>query len=559
MNQENDTQKKNASPEVENQEGQPARVSGDEPGTAEQNTPAGTENQAGAPAEETQNGKKDRQKKNSAKKYFQSAKFRHGSISTAFTAGFIAIVILLNVAVGLLSERFPSMNLDLTKNGVNTLAEETLKVVDGVKMPTKIYILADKDQVMSDSLYGSQGIQYSQVGNLAAKIAERNSNITVEYKDLDKNPAFAGDYKEDHLAAGDVLVKTEKRYRVLSVTDLFTTQYSRDYSSSQTYSNVNGALASALNAVISEKLPLVAFDTGHEEKLDASAYKKLLGNNSFDTKDVNLLTEEIPENTQMIVLGCPSTDYTKEEVEKLDAFLSNKKLAADRSLMVTFFPDQVNMPNLSNFLKEWGLNVPEQTLVAESSQQKVFMNSAFNIISDVQTDLKLNEKSSEYNLMLTPQASPINILYRSRGPRATYSLLKSSETSYLVDKNTKEGDNPEKASYTTAALSQETLKNGEKTYKANVVALGSTYMFADQFLNASTYGNGKFMLDLSKYATGTTNSATDVTILPQETNVADITLSAGQSNLIGMGIFMLLIPLAVAVCGIIVYRKRRNL
>ena len=567
MNQENETQKTNSASEAEDQsENQAAQTPENEAGKPEPVSPEEAkaeekpgEEDAGKPAGEPSGGKKKAPREDHPmKKYFQSAKFRHGSIATAFSIGFIVIVVLLNVVVGILGDRFPSMNLDLTKNGNNTLSEDSLKVVDSIKIPTTIYILADKDQVMSDAILASQGVQYSQVGTLAAKIQERNSNVKVEYKDLDKDPTFANDYKNDNLAAGDVLVKSDKRYRVLSSTDLFPTQYSSDYSSSQTYSNVDGALSSALNAVISDKLPIVAFDTGHDEGLDMSAYKKILGNNSFDTKDVNLLTDKIPDNTQMIVLGYPTTDYTKEEIDKLDAFLSDTKLAADRSLMITFYPSQISMPNLSSFLKEWGLET-KQAVVVESDQQKAFSSNPSYISSDVQTDVQLNESNTDYGVMLTPQSVPVNLLYQSKGSRATYSLMKSSDTCYLVDNNTKDTDNPEKASYNTGALSQNMLKNGDKTYRANVIALGSSFMFTDQIINASTFGDGKYLLDLSKYATGTANSATDVSVLPKETNVADITLSAGQSNLIGVGIFMLLIPLVVAVWGIVVYRRRRNL
>lgn len=567
MNQENETQKKESASKAEAvSENQPEQAAGAPEQAAEESKQAeNTEKQdAEKPEQAAKDGptssvRKSGQKKHSARRYFQSTKFRRGSVSTAFTAGFIVIVVLINVVVGILGERFPSINLDLTKDSTNTLSEDAVKVVDSVKSPTTIYILAPKESVMNDSLFSSYGIQYSQVGNLCAKIAERNSKIKVEYVDLDKKPTFVNDYKNDNLTVGDVLVKSDKRYRVLSATtDLFTTQYSSDYSSQQTYSNVNGALASALNAVNSDELPIVAFDTGHNEKADMSSYKKLLGNNSFDTKDVNLLTEDIPEKTQMLVLGYPTTDYTKEEIEKLDKFLSDTSLAADRSLMITFYPSQIDMPNLSNFLKEWGIGY-SQAAVLESNTQKTYMNNQSYILSDVQSSLQLNSDNTQYSLMLTPQSVPINLLYSSKGSRATYSLLKSSETSYLVDNNTKEGDNPEKASYNTAALSQDTIKSGDKSYHANIIAIGSSLMFYDEILNASTFGDGKYMLDLSKYATGTTNAKSDVSILPTETNVADITLSAGQSNLIGAGVFMILIPLAIAVSGFIVYRRRRDL
>jgi ABC-2 type transport system permease protein len=496
-------------------------------------------------------------KKNRFKEYTGSQKFKHGGISTAFTAGFIIVIILINVIVGVLGEKYPSINMDLTKGSTNTLSKQSLDVVAKVKMPTTIYILATEAQTKGDQLLAEYGIKYSQVGVLAQKMAEKNANIKVQYVDLDKNPTFANTYTSAKIMAGDVIVQTEKRYRVLAYTDLFDIQYSQDGSSANTYSMVDSALATALNAAISETVSVAAFDTAHSEQMDATTYKKLLGNNSFETKDVNLLTEAIPDKTQLLVLGCPTSDYTEAEIKKMDAFLSSTKIAGDRSLLITFHPNQPQMPNLSAFLKEWGIEVP-QAIVVETDATKYFSNASF-ILSNVQTSLSLTGKTVDYGYFMTPQSTPVNLLFETKGSKTTYSLAKSNDTSYLVDSNTKENETPQKAVHNTAALSQDTVKAGDKQYKANVIALGSTMMFNPEYLSVNTYGNGKYMVDLSKYATGMTAEATSIMTTPVQTNVSDITLSAAMSTLLGLGVFTILIPLLIAIAGIFVYQKRRHL
>ena len=512
-----------------------------------------------AAPEETDKKTKDKgEKKHWVKEYTSSAKFRHGGISTAFTAGFIIVVILINVIVGVLGEKYPSMNMDLTKGNTNSLSQQSLDVVAKVKVPTNIYILATEAQTKGDQLLTEYGIKYSQVGALAAKMAEKNSNIKVSYIDLDKDPTFANTYKADKIVAGDVIIKTDKRYRVLAYTDLFDVQYSQDGSSSNTYSMVDSALASGLNSAIADTVSIAAFDTGHSEQMDSTTYKKLLGNNSFDTKDVNLLTEAIPDKTQLLVLGCPTSDYTEAEIKKLDAFLSNTALAGDRSLMITFNPNQAEMPNLSTFLKEWGIEVP-QAVVVESDKTKYYNDNASYILSNVQTTLSLTGKSTDYGYFTTPQSNPINLLFETKGTKTTYSLAKTNDTSYLVDANTKQDETPKKAAQNTAVLSQDTVKSGAKEYKANVIALGSTLMFNSEILSANTFGNSKYMVDLSKYATGTTSEAAAITTTQVQTNVADITLSTQMSTLLGLGVFTILIPLLIAIAGIWVYQKRRHL
>jgi ABC-2 type transport system permease protein len=545
------------------------KMNNDKKNEIEQITPDTAEQeQESAPVTETENlspvqqepeeHEKGKKKNSRFKNYFSSQKFKHGGISTAFTAGFIVVIILINVIVGILGQRYPSMNLDLTKERTNTLSEQSVKVVEKVKSPVTIYILATEAQTKGDQLFSTYGIKYSQVGELAAKMAEKNLNIKVQYMDLDKNPTFANEYKNEKLVTGDVIIKSDKRYRVLAYTDLFDIQFSQDGTSANTYSMVDSGLASGLNAVMSDTLSVASFDTGHSEQMDTTAYKKLLGNNAFETKDMNLLTEAIPEKTQLLVLGCPTTDLTDDEINKLGAFLGNTKLAGDRSLLVTFHPNQPQLPKLSAFLKEWGIEVP-QAVVVESDQSKYFNSNPSYILSNLQTTLKLTEKQADYSYFITPQANPIHILFETKGDKTTYSLAKTDDTSYVVDSNTKEDSNPPKAAQNTAVLSQEALKSGEKEYKANVIAMGSTMMFNTEILSVNTFGNGKYIADLSKYATGSTGESTAIPSTPVQTNVSDIKLSTAMANLLGLGVFTLLIPLLIAIAGICVYQKRRHL
>ncbi|MFU0832008.1 MAG: ABC-transp-aux domain-containing protein [Oscillospiraceae bacterium] len=566
MNQEKDPRTSAAVPEEERPEDMTAEnekakeeTVNQSPATKNQNTEtiqnSKTEKESGE-SKTSKEDKKQKKTKQNRSEFLKSAKFRHGSVSTVFTAGFIVVVILVNILVGILSERFPSVNLDLTTTGANSLSAEGIKTVDTVDIPTTITVLATKQQIESNLL----GSEYGEVSTILDKMAERNSNITVNYLDLDKSPTFAAEYKDEDFSVGDVVVKTDKRYRVVTYSDLFQTQYSSDYTSTKVYSNVEGALVTALNAVISDKLPIVAFDTGHSEQQDMSAYKKLLDDNNFETTDFNLLTEEIPENTQMIVLGMPTRDYTDDEIQKLSDFLSTDDLDEDRSLMVTFDPSQPELPKLSTFLEEWGLQVP-QAVVVESDQSKFISGNPTDILSDIQSDLQLREdkNSWDYGYFITPQSCPVNLLYKARNSRQTYSLAKSSDSCYLVDSSTQSTDDLPKQSSNTVALSRETVTKDDEIYHASVIAVGSSAIFTDGIINSGTFGNGAYMVDLAKFATGSVDTSTDVQINARPLNATDITMTSQVSTFLGLGVFIILIPALVAVIGIVVYSKRRHL
>lgn len=491
-----------------------------------------------------------------------SQKIRRRGISTVFTAVFLAVIILLNVIVSMLSTRFPSINLDLSAQKTNSLTEDALKVVDAVKLPTTITILGPETDVRDNVLYSGYGFNYSQVAVLSDKIKERNSNITVKYVDLDKNPTYASELGETNLTAGCVVVSTEKRHRVLQITDLFSQQTDYTTGAASTYSMVGTALASAISQVNSEKLPVIAFATGHEEIYDTTALQSVLKNASFETVSFNMLTDEIPANAQMVMLASPATDYTPQELKKLDTFLENNKLAADRSLLITFYPSQEALPNLSSFLKEWGIEVP-RAMVVERDQSHVAQSDASFILTKTNVDstITLNSDSTQYDNVVMPQSSPINLLFTSRDGVTTHTLAQSYDTSYLVDSGSTEESvkNAKQQAYTTVALAQKNLSLDGTVYKQNVIVAGSSPMFAEGVINASAYGNGKYVTDLARYATGETDSNTGILVTPVQTNQVDINLSQSASVILGFGVFTILIPLCVLAAGFVVFLKRRPL
>jgi ABC-2 type transport system permease protein len=394
-------------------------------GTAEQ--PAEPDQQPDAaekpaeeqPAEEEPKPEKAKKKKSAA--LFQSERFKHGSIATAFTAGFIAIVVLLNVIVGILGDRYPSVNLDITKSSNNTLSAEALEIVDKVTTPVEITICASKAACESGSVTSSGG-DYSEVNSLLSKAAERNGNITLNYVDLDKDPTFAQQYKSDSLTTGDVIVKSSKRYRVLTPSDLFTSSTDSQTYTTTYYSNVDASFASALNNVISEAVPVVAFETGHSEQMDTAGYKKLLGNASFEAKEFNILTEEIPANTQIVVLGCPTTDFTDAEIKKLETYLHDTSTTVNRSLLVTYSPGQGGLTTLDAYLSEWGLSAATDSVIAETNSSKYYSNQLM-IFSDVDSDdITLKSSGTTYSNLLTPYASPVTIQGKSVGMKSLYAL-----------------------------------------------------------------------------------------------------------------------------------------
>lgn len=487
-------------------------------------------------------------------------KFKHGSLAVVFTVVFIAVIIVINVLVSALTTRFPSMNFDLTKEGLNTLSDEATDVAKEIVNETTIYIIGSEDAIRGDEVYSNYSLKYSQVANLADRLHELNDKIKVEYIDPDMNPQFISDYADDSLTTGKVMVKTDKRHKTLAVTDLFSIQQDSSTGQYNYYSKVDGALANALYLVNLDTVPVVAFATGHNEMLtvsdNLSTFTGMLNDNNFEVKEFNMLTDEIPEDASIVVLGMPTTDYTSEELSKLEAYLGDEKMASSRTLYVMTAPNAgwSSMPNLSSFLAEWGME-PQSQEVLESNTNNTLYNMPYAIFANV-TDSVL---SKTYDNVVKVQAAPVKRLFTANNDISTYSVIETSDTAYLSN-DEKVLETPETDTYTILAFAQRYMDNQGKIC-ANVVVDGCAADFYDgsSLLGNSTFGNKDVTLDLIKNLTGTTDTRVGLTVNQTQTNTMDISASSAVTWSIGMMLFTIVVPVAVLVIGLVIFLRRRHL
>lgn len=486
-------------------------------------------------------------------------KFKHGSLAVVFTVVFIAVIIVINVLVSALTTRFPSMNFDLTKEGLNTLSDEATDVAKEIVNETTIYIIGSEDAIRGDEVYSNYSLKYSQVANLADRLHELNDKIKVEYIDPDLNPQFISDYAGDSLTTGKVMVKTDKRHKTLAVTDLFSIQQDSSTGQYNYYSKVDGALANALYLVNLDTVPVVAFATGHSEAVTTStstSFTGLLNDNNFEVKEFNMLTDEIPEDASIVVLGMPTTDYTSEELSKLEAYLGDEKMASSRTLYVMTAPNAgwSSMPNLSSFLAEWGME-PQSQEVLESNTNNTLYNMPYAIFANV-TDSVL---SKTYDNVVKVQAAPVKRLFTANNDISTYSVIETSDTVYLSN-DEKVLETPETDTYTILAFAQRYMDNQGKIC-ANVVVDGCAADFYDgsSLLGNSTFGNKDVTLDLIKNLTGTTDTRVGLTVNQTQTNTMDISASSAVTWSIGMMLFTIMVPVAVLVIGLVIFLRRRHL
>lgn len=491
---------------------------------------------------------------------FKGNKFRRGGMATMLTVVFIAVVVVLNLLVSVLSERFPSMNIDLTAQKMNTLSDQALDIAKDIQQDTEIYLIGTEDAYKNDAIYSNYGLKYSQVMNLAKRLEEVNQKIHMQFIDPDTNPDFISRYSGESLFTGSVLVSTEKRHKVLTVDDMFSMSQNQTTGATEMFSNVDSALAGAIEMVNLEKMPVFTIATGHNEMLEKDSmgtFIDMMERQNFDIQQIDILTEDIPEDTQVLMIATPATDYTEEEIQKLRDLLSDESREESIAVLVSFYPSQSKLPNLSAFLEEWGVSVGSGSVVMESDANRYALSDPRCVIVD---SVGNSMQKNTYSRLVSPLSVPLDIMFTGNGDVGVEALWTTSEGAYVVTESTsqEEIENPETSAQNVATLSSTIVQFGNDMYYRSVIVFGSSNIFSDSFM-ATAFDNANYLSDLMKLATDTDGSEVSVLTHKVQTNTMDVTASQNTVMVLGLGVFTIALPVLLLVLGLGIFLKRRHL
>lgn len=463
------------------------------------------------------------------------------------------IVVVVNLAAWQAARRFPGMNIDLTAQKLNSLSKEAGEIAEKVDRPTTVYVMADEEAAREDGLYASYGIQYSQVVSLLERFEQINPLIEVEFRVPEANPALMSEYAQENLSEGSIVMKTDRRYQVLGISDLFVQMQDTKTGAYSFYFEADSALANALSYVNQEWVPQLVIATGHGEMMDENsrqAFEKVMEQQGVAVSQIQFMTEKIPEETDILWLPTPTTDYTEEEIEKLRKYLSKDNAGKNRTLFVTAYPSQGELPRLSEFLEEWGIRI-EEGVVCERDESKMLLTAEDTIFVEGNPVI-LGEK--EYPLLLAPVSSAITLLFQTNDDIVVQPLWTTSEQAYIREGKQEQ----ETGELTVASYSYKEYRKADRVAYGNVVVAGSSLALAAPYINTDTFSNQAFLTDLFQKITNAHKKSV-VMSRQVELNQVDITASRQTINLVGIGIFTVTLPCLILITGGIVFCKRRHL
>lgn len=486
----------------------------------------------------------------------KNRRFRHGTMATVITAGFIAVVVLLNVILSILVARFP-LKLDLTKNNVYNLTQESADFTKKISEKIDIVVFASNEteftSVYAQTIAGYENYA-TQALEMVKKFAQTSSQINLQFVDLNKNPTYTQEYSSDNLTATDILVKSGKRYKILTVYDLYNIQQDQTYGYySIASSKTEESMLSALMFVTSTNPTKVLALTGHSEE-DSSALTGILKSNNYEIEEATTLTGNLDQNAKMLILNAPKTDYSNDEIAKIENFLVNNENYG-KSLLYFTAAGQPHLPKLEAFLEEWGIKVGDGSLY-ETNSSMVFMNEPNFTVHGVHEDESTVDANSTQILMYG--ARPLEQVFTERGAWTTQVMLESEATAVIkpkdADAQTFDPGKLKKEAYPSAILSTKTVEKaigGE--FKSYIFAVGSSEAINTSLMN-TVFHNAAYFLDQCNQIVDKEDS---VSILPKEVGGNMLSYSQFVSTVIGM-IFMIGVPALILIAGTIIWLRRRH-
>ena len=347
-------------------------------------------------------------------------KVRYGGTSLAITALIIAVVIILNAIMTLLTKRFMWYG-DMTPDLHFTISDECFELIgevadDEINSPVEMIDKFRADNKAYNSEHGlSEGDEGYRDENVKVNIlfpvepdaleaddttlyvkenaeelrAKFPDYITTEYVNAINNPKRFQKYlssNTEKISLESIVIECGSEFRIRTLRSFYIFNKEEPYAY-----NGEKAFASSILAVTRAEMPLACYTVNHGEKFPISVevdedgnnlvpFLDVLENAGYRAQPIDLSTEEIPEACRLLITFNPKQDFIagnnglekQGELKKLDAYL------ADRNAFMVFLDHTTGeLENLEEFLGEWGLAVRrngEDPIVVKDTQHSNLNN-----------------------------------------------------------------------------------------------------------------------------------------------------------------------------------------
>lgn len=304
---------------------------------------------------------------------------------TSLTLLLVVLILAVFLAINTIFKNANINPLDFTSEKIYSLSNESKDEISKIEQNVTLYFFGYTESETTVVL----GKQYALV----------NNKINVQLITTSERPDLASKYNiksTDKLVA----VASSQRYKVIESSDMYT----YDSSTEKTIDVTEQKLTNAILDVTVVNKPQVYFLTGHGE-YGISSQEEMYTLAQYITNDVNdvntldLLSTEVPEKCDLLVIANPVKDFTDVETEKILNYINNGGNIVwlqDPYINIQNY-DTTNFVNTNKILAQYGISF-SKGIVCESNTDSmvsgypdlIIPSLSYNtIVKDIFTDGKL--------------------------------------------------------------------------------------------------------------------------------------------------------------------------
>lgn len=516
-------------------------------------------------------------KKSASKKRGKGKKLKYGSMSLGIVIVVIAIVVLLNLMCGLIVKRYP-IKLDLTSDKRYDLTDESIDALKSLEKDVDVVVTCPESDFeglsaqyanMYYQYYGANvEVPYTIIPEILDKYSmyaeSGKGSVNVKYVDINRDPDVVARYKKNYngeITAQSLIFACGDRVKVVSqqeVHGMVTPSKTSIQNNIQMVFNGESTITSAIMSVADSKsirVGIVSMMNGSSIVNQVGANitystEEFLNKNGYDCTEVDIASDDLIENYDMLVLCCPAYDFSEDIITKMSDFLYNDgKYEKDMIYMPSL--DALNIPNITEFLADWKIQI-EESYIKDDTNSVAISGQLFPTIT-VSDSEEVGALPNDTLPIVAPFGRNITVLDKNN-ETVIKELLKSNETSY-TSSIADDSDSDDRAAYDIVVKARKETSSGISVYGSDLLVLGSPYMIDSSIIsNTNTYNNAEVLLKVINNMSGKENGA----IIPEKALQQNYISPSAREIMVIRILVIFVLPLIIACIGIVVLLRRKN-
>lgn len=478
------------------------------------------------------------------KRLFKTKGTKHGAYSVGVTAAVVAIVVVLNLIIGQLPEKYRSIDVSNTK--IYEISDTSKTLLKNLDQKITMKVLANEEEADE------------RIRTFLSKYSGLSKNISVEWIDPVLHPSVL---EENDASENTIIVSCEETGKTTTVafSDMIVTDmYSYYYTGTASESEFDGEgqLTGAVNYVVNDAGQQVYRTIGHGEATLSSTITDLMNKNNYQVEEWNLLMEgSVPEDCELLLINAPTKDLTEEERTAIETYLGQ---GGDVMLLLGE-KNAAEMPNFAALMKTYGME-PADGYIADP--ERCYQGNYYYLFPQLSlSDEMADGISSE--MVLVINAHGFTVTDAARDTITTTAFMNSSDHAYAITE-----EKQTEGSYALGAVAVETIEDeteSESTEKSETTEDSETKESRFTVISAGS------LIDAQITDTFTTLENTTIFMNAVTANFDGVenlsiepkSLSIEYNTVQHIGVFSLLvifgIPVLILVVGFVVWFKRRKM